>query len=75
MDGIPALDLWELVSEVLHSSLNQPTGRVNLCRDEQSEKRSNARTKKHPNPLEDPGLTNLDSFTSNEKLSRFDALL
>ena len=28
-----------------------------------------------PNPLEDPGLTNLASFTSNAKLSRFDALL
>ena len=38
-------------------------------------KSSNAKTKKHSNPLEDPGLTNLDSFTSNAKLSRFDALL
>ena len=24
MDGIPALDLWDLVIEVLHSSSNQP---------------------------------------------------
>ena len=24
MDGIPALDLWDLVIEVLHSSFNQP---------------------------------------------------
>ena len=24
MDGIPALDLWDLVVEVLHSSSNQP---------------------------------------------------
>ena len=24
MDGIPALDLWDLVAEVLHSSSNQP---------------------------------------------------
>ena len=75
MDGITAFDLWDLVSEILHSSLNQPTGRVNLCRNEQSEKRSNAKTEKHSKPLEDPGLTNLDSFTSNAKLSRFDALL
>ena len=44
MDGITALDLSDLVSEVLHSSLNQPTGRVNLCRNEQSEK--NAPTQK-----------------------------
>ena len=33
------------------------------------------KTKKHSHQLEDPGLTNLDSFTSNAKLSRFDALL
>ena len=38
-------------------------------------KRSNAKTEKHSNPLEDPGLANLDSFTSNAKLSCFDALL
>ena len=24
MDGLPALDLWDLVVEVLHSSLHQP---------------------------------------------------
>ena len=77
MDGITAFDLWDLVSEVLHSSLNQPTGRVNLCRNEQSEKNAptQKKTEKHSNPLEDPGFTNLDSFTSNAKLSCFDALL
>ena len=33
--------------EVLHSFLNQPSKQGNLCRDEQSGKRSNTRTKKH----------------------------
>ena len=32
MDGIPALDLWDLVFEVLQSSLNQPV-QGNLLRD------------------------------------------
>ena len=70
---VSPLLIFGIWSEVLHSSLNQPTGRLNLCRNEPSEKRSNAKAKKHFNPLEDPGLTNLDSFTSNGKLSRFDA--
>ena len=75
MDGIPAVDLWDLVTEVLHSSLNQPKARGKLSRDEQSEKRSNAKTKKHSNPLEDPRLANFDFVTSNAKLSRLGALL
>ena len=37
MDGITALDLWDLVFEVLHSSLNQPRARGNLYCDAQSE--------------------------------------
>ena len=75
MDGIPALDLWDLVIEVLHSSSIQPRERGNLLRDEHSEKRSYARTKKHSNPLEDLGWTHVDYVTSNAKLSRFDAFL
>ena len=75
MDGIPAVDFWDLVIEVLHSSLNQPRARENLCRDEQSEKRSNAKRKKHSNHLEDPWWINVDYVTSNAKLSRFGGLL
>ena len=33
MDGIPALDLWNLVFEVLHSSLNQQRNPKRKCRE------------------------------------------
>ena len=75
MDGLRALDLRDLVIEVLHSSLNQPRARGNLCRDAQSGKRSNAKTKKHSHPLDDPRLTNVEYVISNAKLSRVGALL
>ena len=48
MDGIVALDLWDLVIEALRSSLNQPV-QGNLVDKEQSRRRTNTRTKKHPN--------------------------
>ena len=70
----PALDFWDLVIEVLHSSLNQPRARRKLCCNEQSGKRSNARTKEHPN-RDDLRLTNVDHVTSDAKLSHFGALL
>ena len=45
MDGIPALDLWDVVVELLHVPSNQPRARSNLLRDKHCEKHSNARTK------------------------------
>ena len=45
MDGIPALDLWDLVVEVSHVPSDQPKTRSNLLRDKHCEKHSNARTK------------------------------
>ena len=75
MDGIPALDLWDLVVEVLHSSVHQPRTRCNLLRDKHCEKHSNARTKKQSNTSVDLGWTHVDYVTSNAKLSRFGALL
>ena len=33
MDGIPALDLWDLLTEVLHSSSNQPKKSEEKCRE------------------------------------------
>ena len=62
-----------LVTEVLHSSLNQPSTRRNLCRDGQSGKRSNVKIKKHSNG-EDPWLTKVDRVPSKAKLSDFGAL-
>ena len=74
MDGIPALDLWDLVRSTAFFESTHRTGKpVSLWAIRK--RRSNAKTKKHSNPLEDPGLTNLDSFTSNAKISRNDALL
>ena len=76
MDGIPALVLWKLVIEVLHSSSKQPKARGNLLlRNKRCEKHSNERTKKLSNTVEDFGWTNVDYVTPNAKLSRFDALL
>ena len=75
MDGVPALGLWDSVIEGLHSSLNQPRARSNLCRDTESEKLSKVRTKKQSNTSEDLGWTNVDYVASNAKLFRFGALL
>ena len=49
MDGIPALDLWDLVTEVLHSFLNQPVQGNLLLDNAQPRKSTHTRTKKHPN--------------------------
>ena len=73
MDCIPALDHWGLIVGVLHSSLNQPRARSNLYRHTQSEKCSNARTKKQSNPSQDLDKTSVDFVTSSAKLSRFGA--
>ena len=45
-DGIPALDLRDLNTEELHSSLNQPV-QGNTCVNEQSRKHTNTRSKKY----------------------------
>ena len=67
IDGIPSLDFWDLVIEVLHSSLNQPV-QGNLCDNEHSWKRINTRTKKHSN-RDDLKLIHVDHVTTNAKLS------
>ena len=46
MDGILAIDLWDLANEVLHSSPNQPRARTNLLREKHCERYSDERTKK-----------------------------
>ena len=45
MDGIPALDFWDLFVEVLHSSLNQPV-HGNLLRDKETHQHQNEETPK-----------------------------
>ena len=66
-DGIAALDLRDLVVQVLHTSSNQPV-QENLCDNEQSRKRTNTRTKEHSN-RNDLKLINVDHVTTNTKLS------
>ena len=73
MDGIPALDLWDLVFEVFHSSSNQftkPKERVqgDLLRDTSLSKHTNIQTK---NPIQhgDLELYNVDYVFSNVKTS------
>ena len=79
MEGIPALDLWDLVMEVFHSSPNQlnntkDQARGNSLRDTTSNKHTQNKTKdptKHNN-LE---LCNVDCVSSNAKSSQFGAML
>ena len=73
IDGIPALDLWNLVIEVWHSSKNQPV-QGDLLRDEAQRKHTNTKTKKHPKRdyLE---LIKVDHVTINANPSHFGALL
>ena len=73
MDGIPALDLWDLVSEVLHSSFNQTKKSKekvlgDLLRDSSSRKHTNiqSKTQIQHNDLE---LSNVDYVSSNVKSS------
>ena len=72
MDGIPALDFWDMGIEVWHSSLNQPSIQGSLCDNGQSRKRTNTRTKKHSNRDD---LNNVDHVTTQAKLSHFGAVL
>ena len=79
MDGIPALDLWDLVIEVFHSSSNQPKkskGRVqgNLPHDTPSRKhtKNQVKTPTHYNNLE---RCNVDYVSSNVNSSQLGAML
>ena len=79
MDGIPAIDLWDLVKEVFDSSPNQfnntkDQARGNSSRNTTSNKHNQNQTKvstQHDNF----DLTNVDHVPSNAKFSRFGAML
>ena len=79
MDGISALDLWDLVMEVFHSSrnpLNNTKGQVhgNLSRNTASNKHTQNKTKV-PTQHDHFDLNNVDCVPSNAKFSRFGAML
>ena len=79
MDGILALDLWDMVFEVLHSSSNQPKKskdkvQGNLLHDTPSRNHTNSqvRTSTQHNDLE---LCNVDCVSSNVMSSQFGEML
>ena len=67
MDGLPALDLWDLGIEALRSSSIQLRARCNQLRDKHCEKHSNERTNKQSNTTEYIRWTNVHYVTSNAK--------
>ena len=79
MDGIPALDLWELVTEVLHSSSKQPEKSKekvygNLLHDTPSRKHTKNHVKT-PIQYNDLELCNVAYVSSNVKSYQVGALL
>ena len=73
MDGIPALDLWDCVSGVLHSSSNQPKKsndnvQGNLLHDSPSRKQTKNQVKT-PIQYNDLELCNVDDVSANVKSS------
>ena len=68
MDGIPALDLWDLIFEVLHAKSNQKhhseRARGDPLRNKASKKQLDSRTKTSFHQ-EDLGLFNVDFVSSN----------
>ena len=79
MDGIPALDLWDLVLEVFHSSPNQLNNtkdqvQGNVSRDTTSNKHTENKTKV-PTQHDNFDLNNIDCVPSIAKFSRVGAML
>ena len=78
MEGNPALDLWGLVFEVLHSSSNQPKkSKDNVQRNLLHDKPSRKQTKTHvktPIQHNDLELCNVDSVSLNVKSSQSGAM-
>ena len=66
MDGIPALDLWDLIVTVLHGNTNQ-------SKQVQVDLSTSPTRKKIPGKIDD--LNNVDSVSSNENSSRKEAML
>ena len=78
-DGIHALDLWDLVIEVFHSSPNQFNNtkdqvRGNSSRNTTSNKHTQNQTKV-PTQHDNFDLSDVDFVPSNPKFSRFGAML
>ena len=77
MVGIPALDLWDLVIEVIHSSPNQTNKAKDIREPRENLSRNTTLHMKNQNPTKHANLdlNNVDHFSSNVRLSRFGAML
>ena len=71
MDGFRALDIWDLVIELLHSSKNQPE-QADLLSDEAQRKHTNTKTKTHT-IRHDIELVSVDHVIKNAKPPHFGA--
>ena len=75
MGGLPALDLWDLVLEVLHSPFDVPARRNPLQEEVQSKYTStNTKTRRHGNQDNDD-LSNVDHVITSAKPCHFEAML
>ena len=80
MDGIPALDLWDLVVEVFHCNQNQPgktkdsSAQGNLWHRVMSSTRKKNQTKA-PSKHDSSELFHIDNVPSNDKFSQSIAML
>ena len=75
MDGIPALDIWDLVIELFHFEPNKTEGRK---RELQGNPSAIAKSNLHnPNPIKHTNVipTNIDHIPSNTKNSECSAML
>ena len=79
MDGIPALDLWDLAIEVFHSSSNQLNNTKDQVRGNSSRKTtSNKHTQNQatvPIQHDNFDLSDVDYVPSNAKFSRLSEML
>ena len=75
MDGIPALDLWDFVTEVFHSSPNQKA--KSKGQESQGNLSRNSTPHENQNPTKHVNLDlhNVDHVSSNVRSSRCGAML
>ena len=74
MDGISALDLWDSVMEVLHSSFQPKTGTPRASAVKLAASQPIEQTHQHPNQDSNSTQCNVDYVSSNVKLSRSGAM-
>ena len=75
MDGIPALDLWDFVIDLLHSSSIQPRARGNLLCDEHCEKTFQRKNEERVQHVGRSWLIKYRLRHTKRKISRFDPSL